>query len=69
LPLGAVSEHEIDADYREPFGGFRPVKVTYIWEEGRVEKRQTFVARKPQETFVINCESSPMMKSLILELQ
>jgi hypothetical protein len=34
-----------------------------------VEKRQTFVARKPQETFVINCESSPTMKSLILELQ
>jgi hypothetical protein len=59
----------IDADYREPFGGFRPVKVTYIWEEGGVEKRQTFVARKPQETFVINCESSPTMKSLILELQ
>jgi hypothetical protein len=59
----------IDADYREPFGGFRPVKVTYIWEEGGVEKRQTLVARKPQETFVINCESSPTMKSLILELQ
>jgi len=59
----------IDADYREPFGGFRPVKVTYVWEEGGVEKRQTFVARKPQETFVITCESSPTMKSLILELQ
>ena len=29
----------IDADYLEPHGGFRPVKVTYVWEEGGIEKR------------------------------
>lgn len=59
----------IDADYIEPFGGFHPVKVTHIWEEGGVEKRRTFFARKAQETFVINCDSTPTMKSLILELE
>ncbi|MCS7192262.1 MAG: hypothetical protein NZ937_04670 [Armatimonadetes bacterium] len=59
----------IDADYREPFGGFRPVKVTYIWEEGGLEKRQSLLVTKPPQTFTINCESEPTMKSLVLELQ
>ncbi|MFN3422882.1 MAG: hypothetical protein ACK40X_14310, partial [Armatimonadota bacterium] len=58
----------IDADYREPFGGFRPVKVTYIWEEGSIEKQQTLLITKPSQTFTINCESTPTMKSLVLEL-
>lgn len=59
----------IDADYREPFGGFSPFKVTYIWEEGGVEKRKTMFVTKPQQTFTINCETTPTMKSLVLELQ
>jgi hypothetical protein len=58
----------IDADYREPSGGFRPVKVTYRWEEDGQPKEQIFVAKKPEETWTITCAAKPVMKSLILEL-
>ena len=60
--------YRIDADYRQPGGGFRPVKVTYTWlENGRV-RRDVHVAEKPQETYKITCEASPVMKSIELEL-
>ena len=58
----------IDADYRQPFGGFRPVKITYVWEEGGIEKKDVHVAAKPEETYKIRCESKPEMKSIVLEL-
>jgi len=58
----------IDADYREPFGGYRPVAVTYVWEEKGIEKRHVHIARKPEETYRIKCDATPLMKSLILEL-
>jgi len=58
----------IDADYAEPSGGFRPVRVTYVWTEGGAEKRHTHIARKPEETYPIACGNSPVMKSLIVEL-
>ncbi|MBE3069033.1 MAG: hypothetical protein IMZ66_02230, partial [Planctomycetes bacterium] len=58
----------IDADYRAPAGGFRPVKVTYVWEEAGVEKRDVHVASKPEETYKITCGTTPEMKSLIVEL-
>ncbi len=58
----------IDADYRQPHGGFKPVKVTYVWEEGGVEKRDVHVARSPQETYKITCAGKPLMKSIVLEL-
>jgi len=58
----------IDADYRQPFGGFRPVKITYVWEEGGIEKRDVHVAARPQETYTIRCAAKPEMKSIILEL-
>ena len=57
----------IDADYVEPHGGFRPVKVTYVWEEDGVEKRHTHVARRPRETYQIRCAGTPVMKSLVVE--
>ena len=58
----------IDADYRQPFGGFRPVKITYVWEEGGVEKQDVHVAARPAETYKIVCQSKPTMKSIALEL-
>lgn len=58
----------IDADYKEPYGGFRPVKVTYRWEENGEAKENVFVARKPQETYTINCAAKPLMRSIALEL-
>ena len=58
----------IDADYREPHGGFRPVKLAYVWEEGGIEKRDVHVMASPAETYTIRCESKPQMKSIVLDL-
>jgi hypothetical protein len=58
----------IDADYREPAGGFRPVKVTYTWEEDGQAKRDIYVARSPREMYMIRCAARPVMKALALEL-
>jgi hypothetical protein len=58
----------IDADYREPHGRFRPVKVTYLWDENGQPKQDVHVARQPRETYTITCASKPVMKSIVLEL-
>lgn len=58
----------IDADYQQPHGGFRPVKVTYRWEEGGVAKQDVHIATSPRETYKIVCQGPPVMKSLTLEL-
>ncbi|HYG76964.1 MAG TPA: hypothetical protein VEK08_18305 [Planctomycetota bacterium] len=58
----------IDADYKEPHGGFRPVKITYIWDEDGQEKRDVHVAASPEDKWTINCAQKPLMKSLIVEL-
>lgn len=58
----------IDADYTEAFGGFRPVKVTYRWSEGGVDKEHVHIAESPDETYEIECADEPRMKSIILEL-
>ena len=63
-----IFDFRIDADYVEPQGGFRPVKVTYVWEEGGVEKRDVHIARKPEETYTITCGDAPVMRSLIVGL-
>jgi hypothetical protein len=61
-------DFRIDADYAEPAGGFRPVQVTYVWEEAGAEMRHVHVANSPTETYTIKCEATPRMKSIILEL-
>ena len=58
----------IDADYKETSGGFRPVKVTYVWDENGTEKQDVHVTAKPAETYTIKCDAKPTMKSIILEL-
>jgi len=63
-----IFDFRIDADYAEPHGGFRPVKVTYTWEEAGVEKRHTHTARAPNESYTITCRQPPLMKSLAVEL-
>jgi len=63
-----ISNFRISADYREPLGGFQPVKVTYQWEENGRPKQDMHVARSPAETYQINCASKPTMKSITLEL-
>jgi len=57
----------IDADYREPQGGFAPLRVTYVWEEAGIEKRHVHVARRPNETYTIDCAARPRMKRLVVE--
>ena len=42
----------IDADYAEPNGGFRPVKVTYVWDEAGKEMRSEHVAKSEQEHLI-----------------
>ena len=54
----------IDADYKLSSGGFAPVKVTYLWEEGGIAKKDVHVAKQPQETYTITCGSAPVMKSI-----
>jgi hypothetical protein len=63
-----IMNFRIDADYREPHGGFRPVKVTYSWDEDGQSKQDVRVARQPRETYTINCAVKPVMKSIVLEL-
>jgi hypothetical protein len=47
---------------------FRPVKVTYRWDEEGKAKEQVFTARKPEETWTITCAAKPVMKSIAMEL-
>src|SRR5262249_31583583 len=63
-----ILNFRIDADYKEPAGGFRPVKVTYTWEEDGQAKRDVHVAHAPRETYTITCAAKPVMKALALEL-
>ena len=58
----------IDADFTDPHGGFAPVKVTYVWQEGGQEKKDVHVAKAAQETYKITCAEKPVMKSLVVEL-
>jgi hypothetical protein len=57
----------ISADYVEPAGTFAPVKVTYVWEEGGVTKRDVHLASKPREVYTIQCALKPLLRSLIVE--
>lgn len=64
-----IFDLRIDADFQEPHGGFRPVKITYVWEEDGREKRHVHVARQESENYTIHCTGTPRMKSLVLELE
>jgi len=63
-----IFSYRIDADYREPNGGFRPVRVLYKWVENGQVRQHTHVAREPHETYTIHCEDTPVMHSLSMEL-
>jgi hypothetical protein len=63
-----ILDLRIDADYREPHGGFRPVQVTYVWTENGVEKTDVHIAKSPKDTYTIQCGPKPVMKSYTVEL-
>ncbi len=58
----------IDVDYKEPAGGFRPVKITYVWAEDGQPKTNVHVATQPRETYEITCGPKTVVKSFALEL-
>jgi hypothetical protein len=58
----------IDADYVPKAAGFRPVKVTYKWEEDGAEKSHVHVAKKADENYVIMCGPKIVAKSVMVEL-
>ena len=60
--------YHVNVDYKQPNSGFRPVKVTYVWDENGTQKKDVHVATKPQEMYTIKCEAKPLMKTIILEL-
>jgi hypothetical protein len=60
-------DFRIDADYAEPAGGFSPVRVTYVWEEGGVTHSDVHDATSGDETWIIHCDAAPKMKSLVVE--
>ena len=66
--VAMIYQARIDADYVEPHGGFRPVKITYVWTEGTVEQRHVHVAKSAQDTYHVFCGNTPVMKSLTVEL-
>jgi len=58
----------IDADYRQPNSGLRPVKITYDWEEDGQAKQDVHIAREAEEAYSIRCAGKPVMRSITLEL-
>ncbi|MGB7157007.1 MAG: hypothetical protein WBD40_03005 [Tepidisphaeraceae bacterium] len=58
----------IDADYAEPAGGFKPVRITYAWNESGQAKTHEHIARTASETYAITCGPGTIVKSFAMEL-
>ena len=58
----------LDADYKEPCGGFRPVKISYTWDENGQEKKDVHIAKTPSEAYTITCGAKALVKSFTVEL-
>jgi hypothetical protein len=63
-----IFDLRVDVDYKEPAGGFRPVKITYVWDEGGQEKTDVHVAKTPQDAYTIKCGEKTTVKSFAVEL-
>jgi hypothetical protein len=63
-----VFDLRIDADYKEPTGGFRPVKIGYNWDENGTMKSDTHIAKGENETYAIKCGAHAAVKSFTMEL-
>jgi hypothetical protein len=58
----------IDADYKEPNAAFKPVKITYVWDEGGQPKSHTHLAKSENDAFAITCGANAVVKSYTMEL-
>jgi hypothetical protein len=65
---GSMNTFWIVADYKPLAAGFRPVQVTYTWDEDGKEKTDVHVAKAADDTYMIKCDAKPTMKSIVLEL-
>ncbi len=65
---GDMTRLRFGGHYREPAGGLRPVRVTYVWDENGTEKRDVHIARGPRDTWDLTCATKPTMKSIVLDL-
>ncbi|MBA3708459.1 MAG: hypothetical protein H0W83_06545 [Planctomycetes bacterium] len=63
-----ISRFRIDADYQAPNAGFRPVQVTYTWQEDGQPKQDVHIAKAADETYTITCAAKPVMGAIALEL-
>ena len=55
-------QSRVDADYELPGAGVRPVRITYLWEEGGIKKQDVHVTQAAQETYTITCESQQILR-------
>jgi hypothetical protein len=63
-----IFDLRIDADYVEPAGGFKPVKITYAWTENGQEKSHAHVATSASETYTLTAGSGAVPKSYTMQL-
>jgi hypothetical protein len=59
----------IDADYRQHHGGFRPVKIRYVWDEDGQEKQHEHVAMTPEDRYTISCGPKTVVRSFSVQLK
>jgi hypothetical protein len=63
-----IVDLRIDADYAQPAGGFKPVKITYLWEEDGKPVSHVHVARSPNEAFTLTAGANSVPRSFTMEL-
>jgi hypothetical protein len=63
-----IFDLRMDVDYKEPQGGFRPVKVSYVWDEGGQTRQDEHICKTPQETWNIQCGPKTVAKTVTVEL-
>ncbi|MCL2639490.1 MAG: hypothetical protein FWD53_01460 [Phycisphaerales bacterium] len=61
---GNLQDLRIDIDYKEPNGGFMPIKITYDWDGGS----HTHIAKTANENYTIKCDTKPVLKSITMEI-
>lgn len=59
-----ILDLRISADYREPHGGFAPVRVSYAWDEDGKARQDVRVLRTPDESYTLHCDTKPTMRSI-----
>lgn len=64
-----IFDLRIDADYKEPAGAFKPVKITYAWDEAGQAKSDVHVVKSENEAYSIKCGTGAIVKSYTMELE